>query len=179
MLPSYCSPTARIFCIFDVSRTPPIPMPLIGVCAPSVQMWSASFEAEALIQSGALQSLVSSLSDREGIVGPQILYLDGRLKAAGGVVEYGKGAYGYGHLDPQPDHPRYKFARQVDFCPTGYLIKKDILDQLAGFNEQYRTFEFAHIDLAFRSRALGHPCDYCPSAQVFSYCAERVRRSAK
>jgi O-antigen biosynthesis protein len=131
------------------------------------------FEAEALIQSGALQSLVSSLSDREGIVGPQILYLDGRLKAAGGVVEYGKGAYGYGHLDPQPDHPRYKFARQVDFCPTGYLIKKDILDQLAGFNEQYRTFEFAHIDLAFRARALGHPCDYCPSAQVFSYCAER------
>ena len=130
------------------------------------------FEAEALIQGEAPQHLLSSLTDQKGIVGPQVLFPDGRLKAAGGIVEYRKGAYGYGHLEPQPDHPRYKFARQVDFCPAGYLIRKDILDELDGFNEQYRTFEFAHIDLAFRARALGHSCHYCPSAQVFSYCAE-------
>ena len=130
------------------------------------------FEAEALIQSEAPQRLLSSLTDQKGIVGPQVLYPDGRLKAAGGIIKYGKGAHGYGHLDPQPDHPRYKFARQVDFCPAGYLIKRDILHELTGFNEQYRTFEFAHIDLAFRARALGHSCHYCPSAQVFSYCEE-------
>jgi glycosyltransferase involved in cell wall biosynthesis len=130
------------------------------------------FEAEALIQSEAPQHLLSSLTDQKGIVGPQVLYLDGRLNAAGGIIKYRKGAYGYGHLDPQPNHPRYKFARQVDFCPAGYLIKRDILHELAGFNEQYRTFEFAHIDLAFRARALGHSCHYCPSAQIFSYCSE-------
>ena len=130
------------------------------------------FEAEALIQSESPQRLLSSLTDQKGIVGPQVLYPDGRLKAAGGIIKYRKGAYGYGHLDPQPDHPRYKFARQVDFCPVGYLIKRDILHELTGFNEQYRTFEFAHIDLAFRARALGHSCHYCPSAQVFSYCEE-------
>jgi glycosyltransferase involved in cell wall biosynthesis len=130
------------------------------------------FEAETLIQGEALQHLLSSLTDQKGIVGPQVLYPDGHLKAAGGIVTYRKAAYGYGHLDPQPDHPRYKFARQVDFCPAGYLIKRDILLELAGFNEEYRTFEFAHIDLAFRGRALGHSCHYCPSAQVFSYCAE-------
>jgi GT2 family glycosyltransferase/glycosyltransferase involved in cell wall biosynthesis len=130
------------------------------------------FEAETLMQGEAPQHLLSSLTDQKGIVGPQVLYPDGRLKAAGGIVKYRKAAYGYGHLDPQPDHPRYKFARQVDFCPAGYLIKRDIIHELAGFNEQYRTFEFAHIDLAFRARALGHSCHYCPSAQVFSYCAE-------
>src|SRR5262249_31453846 len=130
------------------------------------------FEAETLIHGEALQHLLSSLTDQKGIAGPQVLYLDGRLKAAGGIVTYRKAAYGYGDLGPQPDHPRYKFARQVDFCPAGYLIKRDIILKLAGFNEQYRTFEFAHIDLAFRARALGHSCHYCPSAQVFSYCAE-------
>ena len=130
------------------------------------------FEAETLIQGEALQHLLSSLSNQKGIVGPQVLYPDGRLKAAGGIVTYRKAPYGYGHLDPQPDHPRYKFARQVDFCLAGYLIKRDIILELAGFNEQYRTFEFAHIDLAFRARVLGHSCHYCPSAQVFSYCAE-------
>jgi O-antigen biosynthesis protein len=130
------------------------------------------FEAETLIQGEALQHLLSSLTDQKGIVGPQVLYPDGRLKAAGGIITYSKAPSGYGHLDPQPDHPRYKFARQVDFCPAGYLIKRDIILELAGFNEQYRTFEFAHTDLAFRARALGHSCHYCPSAQVFSYCAE-------
>jgi glycosyltransferase involved in cell wall biosynthesis len=130
------------------------------------------FEAEVLIQSEAPQRLLSSLTDQKGIVGPQVLYPDGRLKAAGGIIKYRKGAHGYGDLDPQPDHPRYKFARQVDFCPAGYLIKRDILHELTGFNEQYRTFEFAHIDLAFRARTLGHSCHYCPSAQVLSYCEE-------
>src|SRR5262245_65846 len=130
------------------------------------------FEAETLIHGEALQHLLSSLTDQKGIVGPQVLYPDGRLKAAGGIITYRKAPYGYGHLDPQPDHPRYKFARQVDFCPAGYLIKRDIILELAGFNEQYRTFEFAHIDLVFRARALGHSCHYCPSVQVFSYCAE-------
>ena len=130
------------------------------------------FEAETLIQGEALQHLLSSVTDQKGIVGPQVLYPNGRLKAAGGIIKSRKAAYGYGHLDPQPDHPRYKFARQVDFCPAGYLIKRDIIRELAGFNEQYRTFEFAHIDLAFRARALGHSCHYCPSAQVFSYCEE-------
>src|SRR5262245_14821871 len=130
------------------------------------------FEADTLIQGEALEHLLSSLSDQKGIVGPQVLYPDGRLKAAGGIVTYGKAAYGYGDLDPQPDHPRYKFARQVDFFPAGYLIRRDIIRELAGFNEQYRTFEFAHIDLAFRARALGHSCHYCPSAQILSYCVE-------
>src|SRR5262249_40847395 len=130
------------------------------------------FEAETLIQGEALKHLLSSLSNQKGIVGPQVLYHDSRLKAAGGVEKYRKSQYGYGHRDPQPDLPRYKFARQVYFCLAGYLIKRDIILELAGFNEQYRTFEFAHIDLAFRARALGHSCHYCPSAQIFSYCAE-------
>ena len=93
--------------------------------------------------------------ERSGFLVVQILYLYGRLK--GGRRrrrDTGRGVW----LRPprcQPDHPRYKFARQVDFCPTGYLIKKDILDQLVYFlNEQYRTFEFAHIDLAFRARGV-------------------------
>ena len=42
----------------------------------------------------------------------------------------------------------------------------------AGFNEKYQTFEMAHIDLAFRARAFGHACHYCPSAQVISYSVE-------
>src|SRR5262249_2995923 len=96
------------------------------------------FEAETLIHGEALQHLLRSLTDQKGIAGPQVLYLDGRLKAAGGIVTYRKAVYGYGDLDPQPDHPRYKFARQVDFCPAGYLIKRDIILKLAGFNEQYR-----------------------------------------
>jgi GT2 family glycosyltransferase len=129
------------------------------------------FEAETLIQGEALQQLLSSLADQKGIVGPQVLYPDGRIKAAGGIVT-DRAAYGYGHLDPQPDHPRYKFARQVDFCPAGYLVKRDIILELAGFSEQYRTFEIAHLDLAFRARALGHFFHYCPGAQLLSYCAE-------
>jgi hypothetical protein len=50
----------------------------------------------------------------------------------------------YGHLDSQPNHLRYKFARQVDFCPEAYLIKRDIFHKLAGFNEGYRTSSSAH-----------------------------------
>ena len=88
------------------------------------------FAAQTLIESEALHRLFSSLSDQKGIIGPQLRYTDGRLKAAGGIVNSRKGAYGYGHLDSQPDHPRYKFARQVDFCPGGYLIKREILHEL-------------------------------------------------
>ena len=130
------------------------------------------FAAETLIETEALHRLFSSSSDQKGIIGPQLRYTDGRLKAAGGIVNSRKGAYGYGHLDLQPDHPRYKFARQVDFCPDGYLIKLEILHELGGFNEKYQTFEMAHIDLAFRARALGHASYYCPSGQVISYGLE-------
>jgi O-antigen biosynthesis protein len=127
------------------------------------------FEAETRIEREALQYLFASLTDQNGIVGPQVVCADGRLKAAGGIVNSREAPHGYGHLDPQPDHPRYKFAREVDFCPEAYLIKRDIFRKLAGFNEEYRTSRIAHIDLAFRARAVGHSCHYCPNSRVISF----------
>jgi len=130
------------------------------------------FEAGTRPAGEALQQLFTSLTDHKGIVGPQVVYPDGRLKAAGGIVNFRNVPECYGHLDSQPNHPRYKFARQVDFCPEAYLIKRDIFHKLAGFNEGYRTSRIAHIDLAFRARALGHFCHYCPNSRVFSSSVE-------
>jgi putative sugar O-methyltransferase len=126
------------------------------------------FDQRTLLTRTALRQLLAGMTDRVALIGPQVVYGDGRLRAAGGIVDRDDGVYGFGRFD-EPTRPIYSYTREVDFCPDGWVVRRTVLDDLGGFDEAFETFEMAHVDFALRLRKKGQNCLYWPAAKLVSY----------
>jgi GT2 family glycosyltransferase len=125
------------------------------------------FDQKTLVEPGAIRELLKGMSDSVELIGPQALYSDRRLCAAGGIVDCNS-VYGFGRFD-EPTRPIYMRARDVDFCPHAYLARRELLANLDGFDEAFATFEMAQVDLALRARATGGRFLYWPAAKIVTY----------
>lgn len=117
-----------------------------------------------------LDELIGSFSlfPRAGIVGPRLLRSDLRLQQAGSIVLKGGAVRRYG-FDKPPDHPRYTYARQTDSVPAVSLaIRREVWDELGGFDEAFMAGAHGETDLAFRAREAGHEVWYQPTSQVIA-----------
>ena len=56
-----------------------------------------------------------------GLAGAKLLYPDGRLQEAGGMIWRDASGWNYGKFD-DPDHPSYNFAREVDYCSGACMM---------------------------------------------------------
>jgi len=132
------------------------------------------FDQKILVEPDAIRQLLKGMSDSVALIGPQALYSDRRLCAAGGIID-GDTVYGFGRFD-EPTRPMYIYARNVDFCPNAYLVRRELFANLSGFDEGFATFEMAEADLALRARAAGQRFLYWPAAKIVTY-AEHLDRS--
>ena len=126
---------------------------------------------DTVIQPGWLKHLVETVEadPAVGAVGSMLLYPDGRLQEAGGIIwKNGDGAnYGRGE-DPQ--NRRFRFAREVDYCSAAsLLVRTDIFSKLGGFDERYSPAFYEDTDLCFGVRSLGYKVIYQPMSQVVHY----------
>lgn len=123
---------------------------------------------DTLPEPGWLEWLVRTADgdDTVGAVGSKLVYPDGVLQEAGGIVFSDGNGWNYGR-GRHPDHPKYRFVREVDYCSgASLLVKREVFDKLGGFDERYAPAYFEDSDLCFGVRSLGLRVLYQPRSVV-------------
>ncbi len=106
---------------------------------------------------GYLDALVRLAQARPdaGLVGSRLLFPDGRLQEAGGIVWQDGTGWNYGRGD-DPSLPQYNTVRDVDYVSgASILLRRDLFEALQGFDPAFAPAYYEDTDLAFRIRARG------------------------
>jgi len=126
---------------------------------------------DTIVLPGCFEELLDTfrLKPDAGLVGAKLLYPDGRLQEAGGIIWDDASGWNYGRLD-DPEKPEYCYLREVDYCSgAGIVVPKDLFHKLDGFDICYRPAYYEDSDLAFRIREAGFKVYYQPLAQLVHF----------
>ena len=121
---------------------------------------------DCLPLSGWLDNLIKTAeSDASvGIVGSKLLYPNGSLQEAGGVIWRDGSGWNFGRGD-NPLKPEYNYTKEVDYCTgASFCIKKSLWDEMEGFDEYFSPAYYEETDLSFRLREKGYPTVYQPQS---------------
>ncbi|WP_134699064.1 glycosyltransferase [Ammoniphilus sp. YIM 78166] len=100
------------------------------------------------------------------MVGPKILYQDGKLREAGGIVWRDGTHEPYGQYD-DPRKSKYNYVKETDFISAKCLmIRKDVWNWLKGFDTRFEAGGYDVIDLAFQVRRQGFKVKFQPKSTV-------------
>ena len=123
---------------------------------------------DTVVKPGWLDALMRTIEVEEnvGVVGAKLVYPDGILQEAGGIIWRDGTGLNYGRGGDASD-PSYNFVRDVDYCSGAcLLVRKEILDVLGGLDRRYSPAYYEDTDLAFAARKLGYRVVYQPEATV-------------
>ena len=126
---------------------------------------------DTIVRHGWLAALleVFHTDPQAGLVGAKLLFPDGRLQEAGGIVWRDGSAWNFGRTD-DPDRPEYNYLREVDCCSDAcVMIPRDLFHSCGGFDLQFSPAYYEDADLAFRVRSVGRKVLYQPKAEVVHF----------
>lgn len=107
--------------------------------------------------------------DHVGAVGAKLVYPDGRLQDAGGIVWDSCVPWNVGH-GQDPEDPQYNYVRDVDYLTGAALaVSRSAWQQVGGFSKEYAPAYYEDTDLAFKLRAAGYRTLYCPQASIVHF----------
>ncbi|HEX7963731.1 MAG TPA: glycosyltransferase [Candidatus Saccharimonadales bacterium] len=114
---------------------------------------------------GWMDSLVDRLVSNPaiGLVGSKLIYPDGRLQEAGGIIFNDATGHNFGKYEKADDF-EYNYFREVDYCSGASVAfwRKDF-NKLGGFDRRYAPAYYEDTDLAMGMRhKLGKKAVYEP-----------------
>jgi len=119
-------------------------------------------------QPGWLDALLDTFAMQRdvGLAGAQLLYPDGRLQEAGGVVFRDGSAWNYGRFG-DPRAPEYGYLRDADYLSAAAVaMPRALFERLGGLDARYAPAYYEDTDLSFAVRDAGLRTVYQPRARV-------------
>ena len=123
------------------------------------------------VTSGWLDELIDAFDrfDNVGLVGSKLLYPDGRLQDAGGLIWGSGNPWNYGN-GRNPWEPRFCYARQADYlCGAAMMTSRDIWEKVGGLSDYLEPMYFEDTDFAFKVREAGYTTWFIPSSVVYHF----------
>ena len=126
---------------------------------------------DTAVTAGWLDALLGTFEARAdcGLAGAKLVYPDGRLQEAGGIVFADGSGWNYGRYD-DPAAPACNYLREADYCSGAAIaLRRELYQRLGGFDTRYAPAYYEDTDLAFRVREAGLKVYYQPAATVVHF----------
>lgn len=123
------------------------------------------------VTSGWLDEMLETFERFEGVgmVGSKLIYPDGKLQEAGGIVWANGQPWNLGNRD-NPQSPEWNYARQVDYLSgASLMVPRNIWEEVNGFSDEFAPAYYEDTDLAFKIRDSGYKTVYAPYSVVVHF----------
>ncbi len=126
---------------------------------------------DTIVTPGWLSALRETfdLESNVGLVGSKLIFADGRLQEAGGIIWRDGSGWNRGKFD-DAGKPEYNYLCEVDYCSAACLmVPKSLFESVGGFDSSYVPAYYEDTDLAFKMRAAGLKVFYQPLSRVIHF----------
>lgn len=147
----------------------------VGSCNAGAEIARGEFvlflNNDTVVTSDWLEALIRCFDEEPeaGLVGSRLVYPDGRLQEAGGIIFNDGSGWNYGRFE-DPDDSRFAFRREADYCSgAAIMLRRELFERLGRFDRRYAPAYYEDTDLAFAVRAAGLMVFYEPHSRVVHF----------